>query len=336
MPPSKDLKNITKANDPSMKKQSGQTTLPTYQEEMRSIKASLLDGGALALLFIDASKIDKIEQGFGKEIFGKILKELTDIILNLKGEEIRTNDLITLYGVEGEQFLVFLSGKRETRQFHSSDLEGLVDRIANLINSKLAKTVYVYQKTRPRVSVGHAIIIYNPLIQEERQIYKLIDDAKTMSQYQQLRNNMRNKEKVQELIIKEEIKTCFQPIVRLSDFEVLGYEALSRGPAGSEYEFPYALFSMASEVDLIFELDRLFRRKALLNAGRMGEKHRLFLNCLPAAIHDPDFKGDALEAILQKAHLKPDQIVIEISERDAIENYPLFRSAVEYYTNMGF
>ncbi len=45
---------------------------------------------------------------------------MTDLILGLKGREIRQSDLVTLYGVEGEQFLIFLSRKREGRQFHST------------------------------------------------------------------------------------------------------------------------------------------------------------------------------------------------------------------------
>ena len=320
----------------SMRNPHDQLTLPTYQEELKQIQSFLVRDGALALLFIDASRLNKIEQGFGREVYRKVLRALTDLILGLKGKEIRQSDLVTLYGVEGEQFLVFLSRKREGRQFYSSDLEGLVDRVATLISNGMAKTISPYLKTQPRIAVGHAIIIHNPLIQEERQIYKLIEDAKVMSQYQQLRQSMRNKEKVQELIIKEEIRTHFQPIVRLADFHLLGYEALSRGPKDTEYESPYHLFGTAAEADLVFELDRLCRRKALFNAGSLDRDCRLFINCLPATIHDPGFKGGALEVLLQKTHLEPARVVMEISEKDAIENYALFRSAADYYTDLGF
>jgi EAL domain-containing protein (putative c-di-GMP-specific phosphodiesterase class I) len=319
-----------------MKSPHDQLTLPTYQEELKQIQSFLVRDGALALLFIDASRMNKIEQSFGREVYRKVLKSLTDLILGLKGSEIRQSDLVTLYGVEGEQFLIFLSRKREGRQFHSSNLEGLVDRIVTLINTGMAKTVSSYLKAQPRIAVGHAIIIHNPLIQEERQIYKLIEDAKIMSQYQQLRQSMRNKEKVQELIIKEEIRTHFQPIVQLTDFHVLGYEALSRGPKDTEYESPYHLFGTAAEAGLAFELDRLCRRKAFLNARHLQGEHRLFINCLPAAIHDPGFKGEGLDALLQKTNLNPARVVMEISEKDAIENYVLFRSAADYYTDLGF
>ena len=322
--------------EPAMSRRADETTLPTYHEELKQIRSILVGDGSLALLFIDASKLNKIEQGFGKVIYRNVLKALTELILGMKGREIRQSDLISLYGAEGEQYLIFLSRKREDRQFQSSDLESLVDRVARAINTGLASAVYPYQKTEPRIAVGHAIIIYNPLIQEERQIYKLIEDAKIMSQYQQLRQTMRNKEKIQELILKEQIHTHFQPIVRLTDFDVLGYEALSRGPEGTEYELPYHLFGVATEADLVFELDRLCRRKAFLNSGRLQEGCRLFINCLPATIHDPAFKGEALDKLLQAIHLPPSRVVMEISEKDAIDNYPVFRAAVNYYTDLGF
>lgn len=319
-----------------MNKSTDKIVLPSYQEELKRIQSVLARDGALALLFIDASKIQKIEQSFGKIVYRKVLKSMTDLILGLKGKEIRNSDILTVYGAEGEQYLVFLTRKREGRQFYSSDLEGLVDRLSNLFSMELSKTVLPYHKAQPRIAVGHAITIYNPLIQEERQIYRLIEEAKLMSQYQQLRQVMRNKEKIQELIIKEEIRTLFQPIVNLSDLKVLGYEALSRGPQGTEYESPIHLFATASEADLSFELDRLCRRKAFLNAGSLKDDHRLFVNCLPAAIHDPLFKGEALEVLLKETRLSPRRVVLEISEKDAIDNFPLFRSAVDYYTDLGF
>jgi EAL domain-containing protein (putative c-di-GMP-specific phosphodiesterase class I) len=84
-----------------------------------------------------------------------------------------------------------------------------------------------------------------------------------MAKYQEFRIRMRNKEKLQELILKESIKTVFQPIVDLIKNEVIGYEALTRGPEGTEYQNPYLLFDVADETELLFELDRLCRKKAI-------------------------------------------------------------------------
>jgi EAL domain-containing protein (putative c-di-GMP-specific phosphodiesterase class I) len=322
--------------DPLEMLQKKTQTLPSYQDELFRIKSFLKESDSLALLFIDASGMSKIEKVYGKKLYGEVLGVLRGLILKMQGKEVRSDDLITVYGIEGEKFLIFLSRKREHRGFHTGDLESMAMRIASFLNSELYSTVHHYLKTRPKITVGHAITIYNPLIQEERQIYKLIEDAKQMAHYQQFRDSMRNKEKIQELIIKEAITTYFQPIVRLSDYELLGYEALSRGPLGTEYESPSLLFDSSHEADMAFELDRFCRKRAFENAKLVKLNRQLFINCLPAAIHDPEFKGKPLEALLNEVGLVPSQIVMEISERYAIENYEMFRQAVSYYKEIGF
>lgn len=322
--------------DPLKEAPKTQAILPAYQEELFMIKSMLKESDSLALIFIDASQMNKIERMYGKKAYGAVLRTLKELMLKMQGKEIRLDDIITVYSIEGEEFLIFLSRKRQNQSFHTSDIEGLAMRIGAHLNRQLFNTVHQYLKTRPKVTVGYSIAIYNPLIQEERQIYKLIDDAKQMTHYQQFRDTMRNKEKIQELIFKEAITTYFQPIVQLSDYALLGYEALSRGPIGTEYESPAFLFEISSEVDLSFELDRFCRGKAFENARLAGLDQQLFVNCLPAAIYDPEFMGEQLETLLKERDLKPSQIVMEISEQYAIESYELFREAVDYYRELGF
>ena len=198
-------------------------TLPAYQEDLERIKSLLKTGGSLAVLFVDAGWMNKIEQMFGRKVYGEVLESLIRLLVSMRGKEIRADDLLSVYGIEGEQFLIFLSRKREDRSFYSSDLETLSHRVSAFLNRELVKTVQAYLMVRPKITVGHAIALYNPLIQEERQIYKLLEDAKEMARYQRFRHDMKNKEKIQELILKESITTHFQPIVSIETFELLGY-----------------------------------------------------------------------------------------------------------------
>jgi len=122
-----------------------------------------------------------------------------------------------------------------------------------------------------------------------------------MAEYQKFRHIMRNKEKLQELILKESISTVFQPIVDFSGNSIFGYEALSRGPSGTEYENPYILFDAASETELSFELDQMCRKKALTNSKGLIPGHKLFLNCIPNAVLDPYFRGITLCSTISKS-----------------------------------
>ena len=312
------------------------STVPSYQDELTRVKSFIRESNSLALVSIDVSRMGRIEKLYGTDAYTEVLGSLKEILFEMRGREIRTDDLITEYGIGGQEFLIFLSRKRKDRGFYPTDLENVARRISSHLDQRLFDTARRYLKTRPKIAVGHAIAIFNPLIQGERQIYKLIDDAKKMAHYQQFREAMRGKEKIQELIIKEAITTVFQPIIRLENYALFGYEALTRGPAGTEFESPSFLFEVSQEIDLDFELDRFCRRKAFENARSVGLNHRLFVNCLPATIRDPEFRGKNLENLLADLGLTPSQIVMEISEKYAIENYEKFRAAVHYYKELGF
>ena len=313
-----------------------QLNLPIYHSKLEDLMNILLENRSLSLLIIDSSNLNQIEKGYGKKVFQDILDRLNRNIFELRGSIIRKEDLVTVNHPGGDHFLIFLAKKRMDKKFHSTDLETLSERVNKELNEKIFRDVFPYLKGRPNITVGHSIVIYNPLIQDERLIEGLIEDAKTMAKFQKFKAEIRNKEKLQELLIKEEISTVFQPIVNLQTFEVMGYEALTRGPKGTEYENPYFLFEIAREVGLVFELDRICRKKALLQATQLDTNTKLFINCLPSTIHDPEFKGNYLKEFLADVQRIPTNIVMEISEREAINDYGVFREAMEYYSDLGF
>jgi EAL domain-containing protein (putative c-di-GMP-specific phosphodiesterase class I) len=308
----------------------------SFQEVIDDIKSLLINNLSLAALYIDCSKIEKIERQFGKKVYMDVIKKIQIMLLDLKGREIRHDDIIVSNETEGDEFIVFLSKKRDDRDFYPTDLEHFCDRITDLLNDRISPIVFNFLRGRPNVAVGYAIVIHNPLLRDERLLNKLIDDAKLMSTYQEFKKKMRNQEKLQELILKESIRTVFQPIVSITKNEIIGYEALSRGPEGTEYENPYILFDVATETDLIFELDRLCRKKALQNAHGISPKHKLFINCQPSAVLDPEFRDSYLKSFLSDLKINPKNIVLEVTEREAIEHYELFREAVRYYSDIGF
>ncbi|MEW6109111.1 MAG: GGDEF domain-containing phosphodiesterase [Nitrospirota bacterium] len=310
--------------------------IPAYQDALDDVCSLLANNLSLSALYINCSKINRIERHFGKKNYVDIIKKIQNVIYALKGKEIRRDDIIASYGISGDEFIIFLSKKREDKNFFPTDLEYLCDRITDCLNESIFPITFPYLRGRPKIVVGYAVVIHNPLIRDERLINKLIDDAKMMSSYQEFKRLMRNKEKLQELILKESIRTVFHPIVDLSKNEIVGYEALTRGPEGTEYENPYILFDAAAETDLLFELDRLCRKKALQNAKDISPRHKLFLNCLPSAVLDPEFRDSYLKSFLEELKLNPFNIVLEVTEREAIEQYDLFREAVKYYSDLGF
>jgi EAL domain-containing protein (putative c-di-GMP-specific phosphodiesterase class I) len=313
-----------------------EASLTPYHMHMKKIKDYLVRNTNLGIILVDFSNINRIEFEYGKKIYNDILDDFKNIVMRMKSRQIRKDDIITLNHVYGDQFYIFLSKKRTEKKFFYQDLENVSDRLTRFLNDEIFRIIYPYLKKCPRINVGYAFIIYNPLIEEERLINKLIEDSKIMVKYQEFKNLIKYKERLQEIIIREDISTIFQPIINMHNKQILGYEALSRGPKDTEFENPYSLFNIAEDTGLLFELDSLCRRKALINAKGLKNGLNLFVNILPTSIHDPEFKGRYLNNFLKDLKLAPKRIVLEVSEREVIENFKIFRDASKYYSNLGF
>jgi diguanylate cyclase (GGDEF)-like protein/PAS domain S-box-containing protein len=110
------------------------------------------------------------------------------------------------------------------------------------------------------------------------------------------------------------LRAVFQPIVELDGREVVGYEALARGPEGSSLHRPDRLFAAAAAAGRTVEVDwacRIAAVRAALEAG-LGRGASLFLNCEPAAIDAPCPPEHAELWARATAELA---LVVEVTER---------------------
>ena len=111
------------------------------------------------------------------------------------------------------------------------------------------------------------------------------------------------------------VNIVFQPVVRLGTGEVVGFEALARGPVGTSLESPMALFEAARRSCKLGELDWLCRVQAMNAAVRADLPPNLswLLNVEPAglAIQAPP---QILAELDEGA--KNLRIILELVERD--------------------
>ncbi len=135
-------------------------------------------------------------------------------------------------------------------------------------------------------------------------------------------------------IIKEKkIHTLFQPIVSLKDQKLLGYEALSRGPEGMALEKPALLFETANASSMTLKLENLCHRQAIKSAQRLPKGLKLFLN-----IETPVLDSRLYQRLdyLRESALRPEDIVLEITERSAIKDIKDFKKNMALFRRKGF
>ena len=140
----------------------------------------------------------------------------------------------------------------------------------------------------------------------------------------------------QSILNQGRIQVVYQPVLNFSTGQVLGWEALSRGPAGSQFESPISLFDYAEECGALFELEKICRQKALGHSSPLNPGQKLFLNIHPQTMVDPKFTSGETRRHLQKIGLEPDNVVFEITERHSIKDFSLFHKALTHYRSQGF
>ena len=110
------------------------------------------------------------------------------------------------------------------------------------------------------------------------------------------------------------VRAVFQPLIDLDSGDVVAYEALARGPAGSPLESPAALFTAAYGSGRVAELDWACRAAAFQAAARAGldPSLRLFVNCEPVSlgVPCPDDLWPTVDAAERRL-----RVVMEVTER---------------------
>src|SRR5688572_14220895 len=116
------------------------------------------------------------------------------------------------------------------------------------------------------------------------------------------------------ILTKRAITPVFQPLVDLRSHQVIAYEALSRGPAGSPLQRPDLLFEAARDLGRVNELDWACRAAALQAAleSKMGQGVTLFMNVEPDVLGSP--VPDDLKFVQRMAE-RSLRVILEVTER---------------------
>jgi EAL domain-containing protein (putative c-di-GMP-specific phosphodiesterase class I) len=183
------------------------------------------------------------------------------------------------------------------------------------------------------IYVGTGTVFRNPKIRTERLIYRGIREAAQAARGAEEWERTRKISDLKSTLRDGAVFIEYHPIIVTETEEVYGYEALARG-LRRELRSPEILFEVAEEANLIWELSRLLRKRAVEGIMRdLKDGQYLFLNVDPHDFDDPSFRN------LDPAELgiaDPDKIVLEITERTAIKDYPRFQEYLAAFRERGF
>lgn len=311
--------------------------LVTFRDAHDELGRLLREHGCLGAVLVDLAPLAHIERSFGGATYSSLRSQIEPVLLEMK-ERFRQGDLLTRDEREGDRFLLFLGGRRNTdpsAPFLAADLRKLADRVEEFLQPRIGRLTLPYRRERPIIEVGYGLVLYSPLENDERQVLRLIEDAHESLDLRRRVRERDQKEQLLEIIYNRQIWTAFQPIVEIESRQVVGWEGLSRGPRGSDLELPLVLFGRAGRHGLTEELERSCRRQGFVDWEVFGAPGRLFLNTVPATIRDTSFIGRGVLDYLGP-RVSPRLVTLEITERQVIENLSLYRDAMHAFLDMGF
>jgi EAL domain-containing protein (putative c-di-GMP-specific phosphodiesterase class I) len=303
--------------------------------ELETIGTRFAASDALALLVVEMAPLGRIELRYGSDAYQSVLDRLLTLIGEVARDVLPAQDVFITTERGGDTILLFLFRPRSDRGFYTDGLKELRKQITIELLQQGKHAVYPYFRDPLSPEIGGAISLYNPNVQPERQILKAVEVAKRDAQLERGLQARDRGNEILDLILQENLVTRYESIVEIETGKPIGYEALTRGPETGTIQSPERLFSQAEDVGLLFELDCLCRRLAFADAHCLPKDSKLFLNLLPAAIGDPTLRDEGLRANLEKYEIKPGNLVLEISERESIENFAIFRELRDSYREFG-
>ena len=125
------------------------------------------------------------------------------------------------------------------------------------------------------------------------------------------------------------IYAVFQPIFDLTTGAPRGYEGLVRPLPDSGFTDPGSLFEAAEATGRTGELDIACLNTVMETAARLRLPGSLTVNLSPRTLERDDFSVHALLRLIVRHGLDPRNIVLELTEREAVEDLDRLRQAVE-------
>jgi EAL domain-containing protein (putative c-di-GMP-specific phosphodiesterase class I)/GGDEF domain-containing protein len=307
----------------------GFPTLPVMIERGRE----MLDRrGRLTLLYIEFVRYSKLEEIYGWEKLDEVLQTTASAVRDFYARYDGADSVMMVSHTGDDDFIFFADlgdGVEQTEQRINEMASNLETEVRSRLETEHGEDIAGLFE----IYVGSTTLFRNPKIRTERIIYRGIREAAHAARSVESRERARKVADLKETLREGAVYIVYHPIVVTETREVYGYEALARG-AHRALRSPEVLFGVAEEANLIWELSRLCRRRAIEGMDtHLKPEHLLFINIDPHDFRDPTFRYLDLDE-LGVEH--PDRIVLEITERTAITDYPTFQGYLKEFRDRGF
>jgi EAL domain-containing protein (putative c-di-GMP-specific phosphodiesterase class I)/GGDEF domain-containing protein len=305
----------------------GLPTLPVMIERSRQL---IKERGELIVLYFNFVRYSKIEEIYGWEKLDAVLETTAQAVREfLDASPLRSSRVMVSF-TNDDDFVFFHVPAPGVAAVTDGEITELVPKLQEHVGGRIETTHGEEIASLFEIYVGRAHVYYNPKIRLQRLIYRGIREAANAAKSVEQRERARRVDDLKQSLRERAVYVDLHPILVADSRQVYGYEALARGKLRT-LRSPEIMFDVAAEADLLWELGRLCRSRAIeaMNS-RLTRGEFLFLNVDPHDFVDPQFSQ------LHREVADPSRVVIEITERTAIKDYPKFRERLKALRERGY
>ena len=304
------------------------TGLPTLPVMLERSRALFKERGELVVLYLNFVRYSKIEEIYGWEKLDAVLETTSAAVREFLDDTSPGNSKLMVSFTNDDDFIFFHVPAAGVAAATDSEITDMVARLQRHVAGRIEAQHGDDISALFDIYVGRSHVYYNPKIRLERLIYRGIREAAKAARSIEERDRARRVADLRASLRERGVYIDYHPIVVTDTQEIYGYEALARGVMRS-LRSPEVMFDVAAEADLLWELSRLCRSRAIEGIEtRLQPGELLFLNVDPHDFNDPAFNEEEVKY--------PERIVIEITERTAIKDYPKFRERLRAFREAGF
>ena len=304
------------------------TGLPTLPVAIERSRQFFKERGELVVLYFNFVRYSKIEEIYGWEKLDAVLETTASAVREFLDDDDLGDSRVMVSFTNDDDFIFFHVPASGVAAATEGEITDMVTRLQRNVGAQIEAAHGEDIAALFDIYVGRSHLYYNPKIRLERLIYRGIREAQNASRSLVERERARRVSDLKASLRDRLVYVDYHPIVVASTREIFGYEALARGQMRT-LRSPEVMFDVAAEADLIWELSRLCRARALEGMStRLEGDQLLFLNVDPTDFSDPAFTEQEVA--------DPSKVVIEITERTAIKDYPKFRDRLKSFRDMGY
>jgi diguanylate cyclase (GGDEF) domain len=298
-----------------------------FQEALDEEVAAARDAGLpLALLMIDVDDLKQTNERDGHVAGDDVLRALSRIVR----ASMRRSD--RAFRIGGDEFALLLPG---------SDMDGGETLAGHLLAAALGGnhgsasgfSVTIGVTAYPESSAGRQQMI----IHAEAALFAGKRHGRTTVERfdPRLHGVANDGRSLDELAVAVErvakgglLHAVYQPVISLRTGKVVGFEGLIRLSADAGFPDPTSLFMAAEATRRTIELDVVCARAVLAGAGRLGPDAYIAINLSPRTLESDAFSALEVVALARRHDISPSQLVVELTEREAVEDLTRLQAAV--------